>query len=132
MVGAEYHRHSRARVAETAKRRVETGNAVATPDVPECIDHRRRCTRYDYRTCCRGSRGSASLPCHALRKSRRNVPLYQGFFAEMQSIRPHSGFNPRLLCLRLSRDFCGLGRAYQDADNENDHASHDDLKGRRK
>src|SRR5271157_1372030 len=47
----------------------------------------------------RGSRGSASLPCHALRKTRRNVPLHQGFFAEMQSIRPRSGSNPRLLFL---------------------------------
>ena len=40
----------------------------ATPDAPERIDHRRRCTRHDHRTCCRGSRGSASLPCHTLRR----------------------------------------------------------------
>ena len=54
----------------------------ATPDAPETIDHRRRCTRHDHRTCCRGSRGSASLPCHTLRKrvemcdagSRRSRP----------------------------------------------------------
>ena len=82
MEGAEYNRHSRARVAETAK----DASRHATPDAPEYIDHRRRCTRHDHRTCCRGSRGSASLPCHALRKTRRNVPLHQGFFAEMQSI----------------------------------------------
>ena len=25
--------------------------------------------------------------------------VHQGFFAEMESIRPHSGSNPRLLCL---------------------------------
>ena len=34
----------------------------ATPDAPERVDPRRRCTRHDDRTCCRGSRGSASLP----------------------------------------------------------------------
>ena len=95
MEGAECNRHSRARVAETAK----DASRHATPDAPECIDHRRRCTRHDHRTYCRGSRGSASLPCHVLRKTRRNVPLHQGFFAEMQSIHPHSGSNPRVLCL---------------------------------
>ena len=94
MEGAEYNRHSRGRVAETAK----DASRHATPDAPECIDHRRRCTRHDHRTCCRGSRRSASLSCHALRKTRRNVPLHQGFFAEMQSIRPHSGSNSRLAC----------------------------------
>ena len=36
----------------------------AAPDAPERIDHRRRCTRHDHRTCCRGSRGSASLVRH--------------------------------------------------------------------
>ena len=56
MEGAEYNRHSRARVAETAK----DASRHATPDAPERIDHRRRCTRHDHRTCCRGSRGSAS------------------------------------------------------------------------
>ena len=60
--------------------------------------------------------GSASLPCHVA-KTRRNVPrriaqtahferndvtiicetVHQGFSAEMQSIRPRSGSNPRLL-----------------------------------
>ncbi len=64
MERAEYHRHSRARVAETAK----DASRHATPDAPERIDHRRRCTRHDHRTSCRGSRGSASLPCHTLRK----------------------------------------------------------------
>ena len=83
MEGAEYHRHSRARVAETAK----DASRHATPDAPECIDHRRRCTQHHYRTCCRGSRGSASLQCHPLRKTGRNAPLHQGLFGEMQSIR---------------------------------------------
>jgi hypothetical protein len=55
----QIHRHSRARMAETAK----DGARHATQDAPERIDHRRRCTRHDHRTCCRGSRGSASLPC---------------------------------------------------------------------
>ena len=53
---ARYNRHSRARMAETAK----DASRHATPDAPERIDHRRRCTRLDHRTCCRGSRGSAS------------------------------------------------------------------------
>ena len=64
MERAEYHRPSRARMAETAK----DASGRATPDAPERIDHRRRRTRHDHRTCCRGSRGSASLPCHTLRK----------------------------------------------------------------
>ena len=64
MEGAEDNRHSRARVAETAK----DASRHATPDAPECIDHRRRCTRHDHRTCCRGSRGSASLPCQRCEK----------------------------------------------------------------
>ena len=40
MEGAEYNRHSRARVAETAK----NASRHATPDAPERIDHGRRCT----------------------------------------------------------------------------------------
>ena len=59
MERAGYNRHSRARVAETTK----DASRHATPDAPERIDHRRRRTRHDHRTCCRGSRGSASLPC---------------------------------------------------------------------
>ena len=110
MERAEYNRHSRARMAETAKE----ASKHAAPDAPERIDHRRRCTRLDHRTCWRGSRGSASLPCHTLQKrvemchagSRRRPilnatmsPLYarrytRAFFAEMESIRPHSGSNP--------------------------------------
>ena len=43
MEGAEYHRHSRAPVAETAK----DASRHATPDAPKHIDHRRRCTRHD-------------------------------------------------------------------------------------
>src|SRR5271165_3074784 len=56
---AKYHWHSRARIAEMAK----DGARHATPDAPERIDPRKRCTQHDHRTCCRGSRGSASLPC---------------------------------------------------------------------
>ena len=102
-------------MAETAK----DASRHPAPDAPERIDHRRRCTRHDHRTCCRGSRGSASLPCHTLRKRVENVPrriaptahferndvtiicetVHQGFFAEMLSIRPRSGSNPRLLSL---------------------------------
>src|SRR5580692_11457478 len=59
MERAKYNRHTRGRMAEMAK----DGARHATPDAPECIDPRRRCTRHDHRTCCRGSRGSASLPC---------------------------------------------------------------------
>src|SRR5271157_4323193 len=70
MERAEYHRHSRARMAETAK----DASRPPAPDAPERIDHRRRCTRHDHWTCCRGSRGSASLPCHTLRKRVENVP----------------------------------------------------------
>src|SRR5271165_5176148 len=42
---------------------------------------------------------AGARPCraNALRKSRRNVPLHQGFFAETQSIHPHSGSNPQHL-----------------------------------
>ena len=68
MERTEYNRYSRARAAEMLK----GASRHATPDAPERIDHRRRCTRYDHRTCCRGSRGSASrsasLPSHTLRK----------------------------------------------------------------
>ena len=46
-------------MAEMAK----DGARHATPDAPERIGPRRRCTRHDHRTSCRGSRGSASLPC---------------------------------------------------------------------
>src|SRR6202790_4468292 len=56
MERAEYHRHSRARMAETAK----DASRHPAPDAPERIDHRGRCPRHDHRTCCRGSRGSAS------------------------------------------------------------------------
>ncbi len=59
MERAQYNRHSRARMAETAKE----ASRHATPDALERIDPRRRCTRHDHRTCCRGSCGSASLPC---------------------------------------------------------------------
>src|ERR1700693_6610976 len=57
MERAEYHRHSRARMAETAKE----ASRHPAPDAPERIDHRKRCPRLDHRTCCRGSRRSASL-----------------------------------------------------------------------
>jgi hypothetical protein len=38
MERAEYHRHSRARIAETAK----DASRHPAPDAPERIDHRRR------------------------------------------------------------------------------------------
>jgi hypothetical protein len=44
----------------------------AAPDAPECIDRRRRCTGRHRRTCCGGSRGSASLP--ATRADTPNTP----------------------------------------------------------
>ena len=111
----------------------------ATPDAPERIDHRRRCTP---------TRSSDVLPRIArervptvshVAKTRRNVPrriaptahlnattsiicetVHQGFFAEMESIRPHSGCNPRLLCLAnviLDSGVCALpkGRILRDA-----------------
>src|SRR5271165_4614087 len=43
---AEDNRYSRARVAETEK----DASRHATPDAPERLDHRRRCTRHDHRT----------------------------------------------------------------------------------
>jgi hypothetical protein len=64
MERTEYNRYSRARAAETLK----GASRHATPDAPERIYHRRRCIRHDHRTRCRGSRGSASLPCRTLRK----------------------------------------------------------------
>ena len=75
MERAEYNRHSRARMAETPK----DASRHASPDAPERIDHRRRCTRHDHRTCCRGSRGSASLPCRVTMRagpgSRAKQPM---------------------------------------------------------
>jgi len=56
MERTENNRYSRARAAETLK----GASRHATPDAPERIYHRRRCIRHDHRTCCRGSRGSAS------------------------------------------------------------------------
>ena len=46
MERAQYNRHSRARMAETAK----DASRHPTPDAPERIDHRKRCTRNDHRT----------------------------------------------------------------------------------
>ena len=94
MEGAEYNRHSRARVAETAK----DASRHPTPDAPEWIDHRRRCTRHDHRTYCRGSRGSASLPCHACEK-RVEMCHYTKASSPRCTTHPHSGSNPRVLCL---------------------------------
>ena len=119
MERAEYHRHSRARMAETAK----DASRHPAPDAPKRIDHRRRYTRHDHRTCCRGSRGSASLPCHTLRKrvemghagSRRRPilsattsPLYARRYTRASSPRcslydPRRGSNPRRLCLTKAR-----------------------------
>jgi len=42
--------------------RPQTRSRHTTPDAPECVYHRRRCTRHDHRTCRRGSSGSAFLP----------------------------------------------------------------------
>ena len=115
MERAEYNRHSRARVAEMAK----DASTHASPDAPERIDHRRRCTRHDQRTVLlRIARERVPTVPHVA-KTRRNEPpriartahferngvtficetVHQGFFAEMESICPHSGSNPRLLCL---------------------------------
>src|SRR5580704_9382485 len=117
MERAEYHRHSRACMAETAKH----ASRHPAPDAPERIDHRRRRTRHDHRTYCRGSRGSASLPPHVAktrllrRRPADTLPLppahferhdvtiicetvHQGFFAEMESIRPPNGLKSRLPC----------------------------------
>jgi hypothetical protein len=74
MERAEYDRHSRARMAETAK----DASRHATPDAPERIDHRRRCTRHDHRTCCRGSCGSAST---------ERVPTAQCAVARSRNVR---------------------------------------------
>jgi hypothetical protein len=52
------------------KRRVETSSAGP----PERIDHRRRCTRHDHRTCCRGSRGSASRATRCENASKWATP----------------------------------------------------------
>ena len=69
MERAEYNRHSRARMAETAK------DGSRHRRRPEHIDPRRRRTRYDHRTCYRGSRGSAErVPTVShVAKTRRNV-----------------------------------------------------------
>ena len=67
---AEYNRHSRARVAETAK----DASRHATPDAPERIDHRRRCTRNDHRTVLlRIARERVPTVPHVA-KTRRNAP----------------------------------------------------------
>ena len=88
MERAEYNRHSRARVAETAK----DASRHATPDAPERIDHRRRCTRLDHRTNCRGSRGSASLP----RITIINLPPI--FRLKAKLYHPPSLQTPTMLC----------------------------------
>ena len=74
MERAEYHRHSRARMAETAK----DASRHPAPDAPERIDHRRRCTRHDHRTCCRGSRGARPYVRLRVRTNRGvEVPIGQ-------------------------------------------------------
>ena len=55
------------------ERRGETRNATQRR-TPERIDPRRRCTRLDHRTCCRGSRGSASLCPRCENASKRATP----------------------------------------------------------
>jgi hypothetical protein len=105
----------------------------ALPRDPACHVHKREEMPYplytrerpwekpktSFETCHAGSRRSASLPCHTLRKrvemchagSRRRPilnattsPLYarrctRASSPKMESIHPHSGSNPRLLCL---------------------------------
>src|SRR5271165_360612 len=98
MEGAQYNRNSRARVAETAK----DASRHATPcNAGRAGVHRPSEALHPTRSSDVLSRiARERVPtCHALRKTRRNVPLHQGFFAEMQSIHPHSGSNPRVLCL---------------------------------
>ena len=46
MERAEYNRHSR----RAWQKRQKEASRHATPDAPERIDHRRRCTRHDHRT----------------------------------------------------------------------------------
>src|SRR5271165_6820895 len=55
-------------------RRVRRSTFTAAPDAPERIDHRRRCTRLDHRTCCRGSRRERVPTVPHVAKTRRNVP----------------------------------------------------------
>ena len=115
MERAEYHRHSRARMAETAKE----ASRHATPDAPERIDHRRRCTRNDHRTVLSRIARERGPTVPHVAKTRRNVPrrivptahferndvtiicetVHQGFFAEMLSIRPRSALQSKTLCL---------------------------------
>jgi hypothetical protein len=113
MERAEYHRHSRARMAETAK----DPSRRATPDAPERIDDRRRCTRLDHRTCCRGSRGSASLPCHTLRKrvemchaGSRRRPILNATTSPLYARRYTNPEIPHAVCRRRSSGVAVLGK----------------------
>ena len=70
MERAQYNRHSRARMAETAK----DASRHATPDAPERIDHRKRCTRNDHWTVLlRIARERVPTVPHVA-KTRRNAP----------------------------------------------------------
>ena len=115
MERAEYNRHSRARMAETAKdasRHRSAGRAGAhrpsealhptrssdvlpriarerVPTVPHVAKTRRNVPRRIAPTA-HFERNDVTIICET---------VHQGFFAEMESIRPHSGSNPRLLCL---------------------------------
>ena len=106
---AEYNRHSRAPRAETAK----DASRHTAPDAPERIDHWRSCTRHDHWTCCRGSRGSASLPvatASANQIGKPSVPSRYIAVPKSSLISPDAdtptrrhaslaGLHPRLLCL---------------------------------
>ena len=109
------------RMAETAK----DPSRRATPDAPERIDHRKRCTT-DHRTCCRETRGVArrycathcenasprhdmnttirdTFPCRRLiLKPRRHHCMLDGNLrasSRVQSIRSAKQPDPRLLSL---------------------------------
>ena len=125
MERAEYHRHSRARMAETAK----DASRHPAPDAPERIDHRE--ALYPTRSSDvlpRIARERVPTVPHVAKTRLLETPIRQsadppkrfpcrrpifecndvtiicetvqlGFFAEMKPIRPHSGSNPRLVCL---------------------------------
>ena len=72
MERAQYNRHSRARMAETAK----DASRHATPDAPERVDPRRRRTGCRHRTIYGGSRGSASLPSRCENASKCDFSIF--------------------------------------------------------
>ena len=93
MEGAEYNRHSRARVAETAK----DASRHSSPDAPECIGHRRRCTRHDHRTSAIGVvlSGSASDGTRGLNaiKEKGGITIAQNERSARYSSMPSSAIS---------------------------------------